>query len=140
MKKYLYIFITALIAITTLSLVSCSKDDDESNISKSALVGTWKNTDTDIMGTIGYQYIQFKSNGDLVEVDIDNGEMTGNPEVDVKYGKWVLKDNHITVSGRDFTTSTATILKLTKSKLVLSLILTMTYKKVSDSEIEKYLK
>lgn len=140
MKKYFSLFFVALLAFTSFTLVSCSDDDDD-NTSSSSIVGTWK---WDSFGTdeteefFGNQYVQFNSNGDFIEVDVDGYGSEG--EVDVKRGKWKQSGNKITVSGGGMPTTTTEITKLTDTDLTLvTLGVPMSYKRVADSEIEQYL-
>lgn len=140
MKKCLYQFMVALIAISSFALVSCSDDDDE--VISSDIVGTWK---WDSFGTdttedfFGEQYIQFNANGQYIEVGIDGYGSEG--EVDIKRGQWRQSGNTIIVSGKGVPTTTTEITELTDTDLTLvTLGIHMSYKRVADSKIEEYLK
>lgn len=140
MKKYFYQFIVALMAISSFALVSCSDDDDE--VISSDIVGTWKwdsfNTD-ETEAFFGEQYIQFGSDGQYIEVDIDGFGSEG--EVDIKRGQWRQSGNTIIVSGKGVPTTTTEITELTDTDLTLvTLGIHMSYKRVADSKIEEYLK
>ena len=139
MKKWLYQFIVALMAISSFALVSCSDDDDE--VISSDIVGTWKwdsfNTD-ETEAFFGEQYIQFCSDGQYIEVGIDGFGSEG--EIDIIKGKWAQSGNTITISGNGVPTTTMEITELTDTDLTLvTLGIPMSYKRVADSEIEKYL-
>ena len=129
----------ALFAISAFALVSCSDDEDE--VISSDIVGTWKwdsfNTDeTEVF--FGEQYIQFGSDGQYIEVGIDGFGSEG--EVDIIRGQWKQSGNTITVSGNGVPTTTTEITELTYTDLTLvTLGIPMSYKRVADSEIEKYL-
>lgn len=140
MKKCLYQFMVALIAISSFALVSCSDDDDE--VISSDIVGTWKwdsfNTD-ETEAFFGEQYIQFGSDGQYIEVGIDGFGSEG--EVDIKRGQWRQSGNTIIVSGKGVPTTTTEITELTDTDLTLvTLGIHMSYKRVADSKIEEYLK
>ena len=138
MKKYLKLLFVAIFATMTLSLSSCKDDKDEPDGGN--LVGTWKPVST--LDDWGTQYIQFKSDGTYVTVLIvgdiwsDLYEYLGEDQIEIDYGTWSRSGNTLTVNGYD-----STIVKLTSSKLeVTQMGITMSYVKVPDSEIEKYLK
>lgn len=139
MKKYLYQFMVALMAVASFAFVSCSDEEDETL--SSDIVGTWKwdsfNTDeTEVL--FGQQYIQFGVDGQWIEVDIRGLGSEG--EVDIMRGQWRQSGNTITVSGNGVPTTTTEITELTETDLKLvTLGIPMSYKRVADSEIEKYL-
>lgn len=140
MKKYLNLFFMAIVTVCMLSLNSCSDDDGE--VLSSDIVGTWKwdsfNTD-ETEAFFGEQYIQFGSDGQYIEVGIDGFGSEG--EVDIIRGQWKQSGNTITVSGNGIPTTTTEITELTDTDLTLvTLGIPMSYKRVADSEIEKYLK
>lgn len=140
MKKYLYQFIVALMAISSFTFVACSDDDDE--VISSDIVGTWKwdsfSTD-ETEAFFGEQYIQFGSDGQYIEVGIDGFGSEG--EVDIIRGQWRQSGNTITISGNGVPTTTTEITELTDTDLTLvTLGVPMSYKRVADSEIEEYLK
>lgn len=139
MKKYLNLFFMAIVTVCMLSLNSCSDDDGE--VLSSDIVGTWKwdsfNTD-ETEAFFGEQYIQFGSDGQYIEVGIDGFGSEG--EVDIIKGQWKQSGNTITVSGNGVSTTTTEITELTDTDLTLvTLGIPMSYKRVADSEIEKYL-
>lgn len=139
MKKYLNLFFMAIVTVCMLSLNSCSDDDGE--VLSSDIVGTWKwdSFNTDETETFfGEQYIQFGSDGQYIEVGIDGFGSEG--EVDIIRGQWKQSGNTITVSGNGVPTTTTEITELTDTDLTLvTLGIPMSYKRVADSEIEKYL-
>lgn len=139
MKKYLNLFLMTIVTVCMLSLNSCSDDDGE--VLSSDIVGTWKwdsfNTD-ETEAFFGEQYIQFGSDGQYIEVGIDGFGSEG--EVDIIRGQWKQSGNTITVSGNGVPTTTTEITELTDTDLTLvTLGIPMSYKRVADSEIEKYL-
>lgn len=139
MKKYLNLFFMAIVTVCMLSLNSCSDDDGE--VLSSDIVGTWKwdsfNTD-ETEAFFGEQYIQFGSDGQYIEVGIDGFGSEG--EVDIIRGQWKQSGNTITVSGNGVPTTTTEITELTDTDLTLvTLGIPMSYKRVADSELEKYL-
>lgn len=139
MKKYLNLFFMAIVTVCMLSLNSCSDDDGE--VLSSDIVGTWKwdsfNTD-ETEAFFGEQYIQFGSDGQYIEVGIDG--FGSEDEVDIIRGQWKQSGNTITVSGNGVPTTTTEITELTDTDLTLvTLGIPMSYKRVADSEIEKYL-
>lgn len=138
MKRINLLFVV-LLAVCALSFYSCS--DDEGEISSSDIVGTWKwdsfNTD-ETEAFFGEQYIQFGSDGQYIEVGIDGFGSEG--EIDIIKGKWAQSGNTITISGNGVPTTTMEITELTDTDLTLvTLGIPMSYKRVADSEIEKYL-
>ena len=137
MAKYLKLFMVALFATLTFTLTSCGDDDDEPSVGN--IVGTWKNSGGASLDFGIISYIQFSTDGKYVEVDIDEDE------IDVIKGTWKLDGNHLNmITYNDFDMeipSTHTIKKLTdKELIVISFGFEQTYKKVADSEIDKYLK
>lgn len=140
MKKHLNLFFMAIVTVCMLSLNSCSDDDGE--VLSSDIVGAWKwdsfNTD-ETEAFFGEQYIQFGSDGQYIEVGIDGFGSEG--EVDIIRGQWKQSGNTITISGNGVPTTTTEITELTDTDLTLvTLGIPMSYKRVADSEIEKYLK
>ena len=137
MKKYLYQFFVALMAISSFTLVSCSDDGDGEEFS-SDIVGTWKSSLSEMEAVFGEQYIQFDSDGQFIEVDILG---LGSDEVEIMKGQWKRSGNTIIISGNDIITTTTEIMQLTDNNLTLATLgIPMSYKRVPDSEIEKYLK
>lgn len=138
--KRINLFLTVIFVVCTLSFYSCSDDDDE--VLSSDIVGTWKwdSFNTDETETFfGEQYIQFGSDGQYIEVGIDGFGSEG--EVDIIRGQWKQSGNTITISGNGVPTTTTEITELTDTDLTLvTLGIPMSYRRVADSEIEKYLK
>lgn len=129
----------ALFATLTFTLTSCGDDNDEPSVGN--IVGTWKITEG-LVSEIGFdQYLQFRSDGTATEVDID---MEGNFEV--MNGPWKLEGNTLTLINHDDELdidipTIATVNKVTNSELVITTLgIKQVYKKVPDSEIDKYLK
>lgn len=120
----------AIFATMTFSLTSCGDDDEPS---AGNIVGTWKSSGGTNAEFGIIQYIQFNTNGSYIEVNIDEYG------VETLRGQWKQNDNKVTISGSDIISITATIVELTSSELVLNTLWEQKYKKVSDSEIEKYL-
>lgn len=148
MAKYLKCLFVALFATLTISLTSCSKDDDKPI--SGDIVGTWECVETfadnvdwgDLIDNDEWgnyldnykQYIRFSSDGSFVEVDIDD------EGTEVAKGTWSQSGNKITIKGNDMISGVASIVELTSNKLVIEMMgLPMTYKKVADSTIDKYL-
>lgn len=132
MKKYLQLLFVALIAVMSLSLTSCSKDDEPSG---GDIIGTWKMDS--VFGDLGVtEYIKFNKDGSCITVNIDDGSLTGNQRVDVVNGEWSRSGDSLFVDDYEYT-----ILKLDSKKMVINVMgITTTFVKVPDSEIEKYLK
>src|SRR5574344_1068947 len=146
MKKYLFMTL-AVVAVTSLFLVSCSSSDDNNSVGGGNIVGTWKwdsfNSD-ETEEFFGEQYVQFKSDGTFIEVDI-GGSGSDKGKVEIMRGQWEKTDNIITIrtidaSSANNPTTQTEISKLTETDLtIITLGITMSYKRVSDSDIEKYL-
>lgn len=132
MKKHLNLFIVAIFATVSFALTSCGGDDDDEPTTSSSIVGTWASTDYP-MGI--KQTLQFASNGKYVEVTVDGDE------VDVTKGTWKQDGNKVTVVEEEYNLPMeATVVSVSKDKLILDMLWKVTYKKVSDSSIDKYLK
>ena len=143
MKKYLYPFMVALMAISSFTFVSCSDDGDDGAMSAS-IVGTWKFEFLDSDELNDYfdeQYIQFRADGTMIEVYISRF-LVSEAEVEISKTRWSCSGNTLTIYGNeDYVTSTSEIIKLTDTYLMLSTLgIPTSYKRVPDSEIEKYLK
>lgn len=140
MKKYLYQIFVLILAITSLTFVSCSDGDDD-EISSSNIVGTWENDSfsTDEAETFfGKQYVQFNANGEFIEIDVDGYGSEG--DVDITRGQWKKEGNTISISGKGVTPVTTQITNLTNTDLTLvTLGISLSYKRVDDSIIDKYL-
>ncbi len=139
MEKYVKLLMVTLFVTLSCVFTSCGGDDDDEP-SMGNVVGTWKNTgglSHDMGITI---YLQFKDNGKCTEVDIDEDG------IEVKKGSWEMEGNSLTMINHDQELGidiplTSKVEKLTKSELVIiALGFKEEYKRVSDSEIDKYLK
>src|SRR5574344_122017 len=142
MRKYLFMSLAVFVAVTSLFLASCSSSDDNDSVISGNIVGTWKlnsfNTD-ETKDVFGDQYIQFKSDGTFVEVDV-HGSVG---ESEIIRGKWIQTGSQIAISHTDvFGIDPATltdISQLTEAELTLTTLGTQkSYKRVLDSYIEKY--
>lgn len=137
MEKSIYRLFVVL--FTILPFVSCS--DDEDATFSSDIVGTWKWDSFGMDETealFGEQYLQFNANGQYIEVGLDGFGSEG--EVDIMRGQWRQSGNTITISGNGIPTTTTEITELTDTDLTLiTLGISMSYQRVDDSEIEKYL-
>lgn len=146
MRKYFQFLFVALFAAMTVVLPSCSKDDPESG----NIVGTWECVETfvddidwgDLWEDSGMDnpydnvknYVRFSADGEYTEVTDDDGD------VDVSTGTWTRSGDKITIKGHGMPTTTATIVELKNKKMTLEVMgLTNSYKKVSDSTLDKYL-
>lgn len=135
-KQFTYLFLTVF-SVMALVLTSCSKDDND-NITDNNIVGTWKNIsfEGDLSEIIGTQYIQFNENGIYREINVYSDE------TDILTGKWKQNGNKINIDGDgDIQSITSEITHLTESELkLLAAGITLSYKRVPDSEIEEYIK
>ena len=135
MKKHLYQLLVALIALSSLFLVSCN---DEEDISSGDIVGTWEWDSFDSEDYWGKQYVQFNADGEYIEVNLN---ADGTIEYIDRGGQWERIGNTVIISdeGEEIPT-TAVITKLSNEDLTLTLLgISMSYKRVDDSVIEKYL-
>lgn len=138
MKKIIY----ALMLVLGMSvLASCQK---EGNGGSASIVGTWKLVS--VLGPFGYDdaengYLQFKKNGTCVIV---------NPDADFDKtvtATWRLSDDTLTLEGDGLTLEGGfppifTVRELTKNSMTVATymgLIEYELKRVSDSEIEKYL-
>lgn len=135
-KQITYLFLTVF-SVMALVLTSCSKDDND-NITDNNIIGTWKNIsfEGDLSEIIGTQYIQFNENGIYREINVYSDE------TDILTGKWKQNGNKINIDGDgDIQSITSEITHLTESELkLLAAGITLSYKRVPDSEIEEYIK
>ena len=149
MKKNFYLFLAMLMAVMSLSLTACGDDNDEP--SGGDIVGTWE---CDISRTIidelsdmyksGDELIQFRSDGTMVTVrayvytDAWAQYLDETEDVEIEYDTWRISGNKI-VSGDGETVK----FELKGNKLTLTptsgVIIPLTFTRVSDSRIEKYL-
>ena len=127
MKKILY----ALMLVLGMSVLSsCSKEGNGTSI-----VGTWEYTDKSWYdGEECAVYFQFKDNGTYVSVDIDNYRSNDFRSY-VYYGTWSLSEDTLILDDVE----KYPVLELTKDSLTLVLDGKVTFKRVSDSVIKKYL-
>ena len=132
MAKYLKLLIVALFATMSFTLTSCGDDEDEPNGNVN-IVGTWENV-TGWDEAFGLkQYIRFQADGKLYEVDV-----YPNGVVEILQGIWSKDGNKITVSGD--TEGTVTISNQTSTTMTLTTLgIPVSYEKVSDSVLDKYL-
>lgn len=102
MRKYLYMVLAALIAVTSLTVTSCSSDDDESDGASANIVGAWELTSVD--GGALAEYIDWKV-GDTMTFSSDGSyTMTRYNE----RGKWSLSGSVLKLY--DITSSDGTVL------------------------------
>ena len=140
MKKYLNIFVAVLLSALTFSLSSCGDDDEPDG---GNLVGTWMVDQQ----PLNIEYLQFKSNGDFVKIDVP-GEMWDDPdmkpfapETDVMKGKWARNGDTINLLYDDGGKISCKIEKITSKQLhIIVLGIKGVYERVPDSTVDKYLK
>ncbi len=150
MKKQLFLLVAMLLAVMSISLTACGDDNDEPG-SGGDIVGTWE---CDISRTLidemsdmyksGDQLIQFRSDGTMVTVMAyvltDTwAAITGErDDIEVEYGTYRISGDKL-ISGDGETVK----FKLQGNKLTLTptsgIILPLTFTRVSDSVINKYL-
>ena len=92
MKKIYGFLLLALLAMCSVTLVSCGDDLDGD---EGALVGTWYYTDGDYI-----EEIIFKSDHTYIWRDKYSGESWEEAEIDK--GRWTLKDGLVTVVCTEF--------------------------------------
>ena len=141
MKKQLKFILLAVMAVFSITFVSCGNDDDEPN---SAFVGTWHTERVD--GSLepfteGITYTQLRSDETYVEVDVDEED---DNAYEVTNGTWSVSDNKLTMTATTGIISgipvTFEIKNVEGDKITLSFLGTTVYLvRVSDSVIEKYL-
>lgn len=145
MKKYLSFIAFAMLAVFSLSFVSCSSDDDESpSKENSDFVGTWS-----VQYLAGYgetlddefDYMQMKSDGTYIEVQEDETAKNGYV---VYHGKWSVSNDklilHVTSGDLKGTTWTYDIIKKEKDKMTVAMWgVTVYLVRVNDDIIQKYL-
>lgn len=149
MKKHFYLYMALLMAVMNLSLNACGNDNDEP--SGGDIVGTWE---CDISRTLidemsdmyksGDELIQFRADGSMVTVSAYIltdawAQITGDTEeVEIEYDTWRISDDKI-ISGNGETVK----FKLKGNKLTLTptsgIIIPLTFTRVSDSRINRYL-
>ncbi len=155
MKKYLNVMVAVMLAAVSFSLSGCGSDDDEPGGSSDGkeLIGTWEcdlvKAGVEAMSEFyesGEELIQFRADGTVVAVDVlvykDEYVYDGEKEdIDVSYGTWRTEGNKI-IFNYDDEPEVGTYkvkgktLELTSTSPI---VLTLTFTKVSDSRINKYL-
>ena len=87
MKKDIYfLLVTLLVAMLSLGLSSCSKDDDEGESASSKIIGTWHYVgceywDYDEGALIGHKLIEYKKESatfNIRKYEVVNGKETGS--------------------------------------------------------------
>ena len=129
MKKYLSLFAFAMVAVFSLSLISCGDDDEDEFDSKtSKLVGTWE-----IIKSEGYD------NGKLIDIEdgygaywvFTSGTITIHDKNDLLNDQtinYTLKDNKLYLDKNVY----LTILEHTSNKLVLKTL------EINNSNLNSY--
>lgn len=152
MKKNNYLTISVLaMMMAALSFTACG-GDDESIGDPSSLVGTWK---ADLVDEINdafsdeieeHAYHQFRADGTCISITVINwkGDYADimDDEVDIEQGTYIVDGDRITAKfGKETETC---IFKVIGNKLTMTttkgMIITTTYTRVSDLEVNKYLK
>ena len=150
----------ALVAVVSLAFVACGDDKDEPGGS-GKLEGTWMGELTGSDGGFPVEdksYVQFKSNGTFASVSIikyleDFADYEkGDTEIDISKGTWRVDGEYLYTTLTETTSedmkgdigkTEVDIYKVKGNKLTvtttISAIVSFTYDRVSDSEIEKYL-
>ena len=153
MKKYLNLILVATFVAMSLTLTSCGKDTDKDKDEPEAptdeIVGTWLCTEAMYEAMEVNQYLRFYANGKFVEIDVIPDGVLGLPntgETHIIIGTWKRNKNQIHLEGDEpqMNPLDATISKLTKTELCLNFVTVSIpwefhYKKVADSEADKYL-
>ncbi|MBQ3362529.1 MAG: lipocalin family protein [Muribaculaceae bacterium] len=140
MKKFYFFLSVMLLALVSVGVASCGDDKDEPV--NSDIVGTWQVKSIDDDGEAYENLVQFTKNGKWHSVDI-YVEYDGT-DVDVEHGTYSVSGNKLMVTYTDdghSITETFTY-EVKGNKLMLSYMdypVVLTYNRVSDSLIEKYL-
>lgn len=102
----------------------------------------------EIEGTSSTHYFQFKADGSMIAVDVNSydrsvwGEYTPDDEVIVERGTWKTADGKLYMTDSEGTETA--LFSVSGNKLTLTstsgIIVKITYTRVSDSAIDKYLK
>lgn len=131
MAKYLKLFMVALFATMSFSLVSCGDDDKPSD---GNIIGTWKTEiklDDDWWSV---EYLRFNEDGTYDEVSVIS--FMDDIDTNTYSGLWSKNGNKL-----KFDDTTATIKEVSSKKLVLIVEgVEGVYVKCPDSEMDKYLK
>ena len=156
MKKYFYPTLMMLaMMVAALSFTACGGDDEDDNTDSSGgnVVGTWvadaqKELGIEIEGTSSTHYFQFKADGTMIAVDVNTydssvwGEYTPDDEVIVERGTWKTADGKLYMTDSEGTETA--LYSVSGNKLTLTstsgVIVKMTYTRVADNSIDKYLK
>ena len=154
MKKYYSVLVMLAMMIAALSFTACGGDDDDSTENSGGnIIGTWvcdaqKEIGVEIEGTSSTHYFQFKADGCMIAVDVNSydrsvwGEYTPDDEIIVERGTWKTADGKLYMtdnSGTDIALYSVSGNKLTLTSTS-GLIVKITYARVSDNAIDKYLK
>ena len=129
-----------LLTLVSVGVASCGDDKDEPV--NSDIVGTWQVNAIDEDGEAYENLVQFTKNGKWHSVDIHYE--FDEVDVDVEHGSYSVSGNKIMVTYTDYghsITQTFTY-EVKGNKLMLSYMdypVVLTYIRVSDSVIEKYL-
>ena len=155
MKKYLSMMVAVMLAAMSLGLSACGDDKDEpKGTNAKDLIGTWE---SDIVrdGVDGMEFfyesgeslIQFRNDGTMVSVNVyvlkDEYVFDGKKEdIEVEYGTWRVEGDKIYGEGEDGAEEVMTF-KVKGNDLTLTttrgIIASLTFTKVPDSRINKYL-
>ena len=155
MKKYLSMMVAVMLAAMSLGLSACGDDKDEpKGTNAKDLIGTWE---SDIVrdGVDGMEFfyesgeslIQFRNDGTMVSVNVlvlkDEYVFDGKKQdIEVEYGTWRVEGDKIYREGEDGAEEVMTF-KVKGNDLTLTttngIIASLTFTKVPDSRINKYL-
>ena len=154
MKKYYSVLVMLAMMIAALSFTACGGDDDDNtNNSGGNVIGTWecdaqKEIGIELEGTSSTHYFQFKADGSMIAVDVNSydrsvwGEYTPDDDIIVERGTWKTADGKLYLTTNSETD--IVLYSVSGNKLTLTstsgLIAKITYTRVSDSTIDKYLK
>ena len=154
MKKYLNLMVAVMLATICLGLGACGDDNDEPDSGNAKdLIGTWENDLAKAAVSTGWyetceSFIQFRKDGTVVSVDAyiytdEYAELFGEKEeIEVTYGTWHTEGNEVYYEGEDGVTEVNTF-KVKGKTLTMTttsgVIVSVTFTKVSDSRINKYL-
>ena len=153
MKKYFNFMAFAMVAVFSLTFISCGNDDDKDEPNSkvnSDLVGTWKglSISTSFNGVDGVseEYIQMKDDGTYVYAFYDDEDGFSMTE-----GKWYVKEDRLYIrtnlfqeygdmQSEDMTISYR-IVELKKQYMTIELMgIVCKCEKVADSEMEAFVK
>lgn len=140
MKKF-YLFLSVmLLTLVSVGFVSCGDDKDEPK--SSDIVGTWQVKAIAEDGESIESLVQFTKDGKWHSVDIYEGEV--GVEVEVEHGTYTVSGNKMTVTYSDdgVTINEKFTFEVKGDKLTLTaddFPVAVTYVRVKDSVIEKYL-